>query len=190
MLLLYLLTLRLPFSNAPSSITAVVGTTTLNSGGTTYAIENIINHPNYNTNRGTNDISLLRTASPITGSSLVASIPISSATIGGAVDVTLTGWGRLFTEGSISNNLQFINLLTISNNDCAQRFAPDPIYDTELCTFTRAGEGSCFGDSGGPLVANGALVGLVTWGVPCAVGMPDAFTRISAYIAWIQENAV
>lgn len=176
-------------SASASSITAVVGTTTLNSGGTRYSINRIVNHASYNSATIANDISLLRTSSSITGSSLVASIPLSSSSIGSGVTVTLSGWGRTVTGGSLPNNLQFINLQTISNTDCAQRQSPNPIFTTSLCTFTRSGQGACNGDSGGPLAANGALVGLVSWGRPCAIGYPDVFTRVSSYISWIQQNA-
>lgn len=46
----------------------------------------------------------------------------------------------------------------------------------------------CYGDSGGPLVANGKLIGIVSRGKPCAQGVPDVFTRISAHVDWIDEN--
>lgn len=167
----------------------MVGTNTLNSGGTRYVLNNILNHPNYNADTDANDISILRTANAISGSSLVASIPISSGTVGSGVAVTLSGWGTTIYQGSTPNNLQFISLQTISNTDCAQRQSPNPIFTTSLCTFTQYGQGACHGDSGGPLVANGVLVGLVSWGRPCAIGYPDVFTRVSSYVSWIQQNA-
>lgn len=42
------------------------------------------------------------------------------------------------------------------------------------------------GDSGGPLVqADGSLIGIVSWGVPCGLGLPDIFTQVSSYKDWI-----
>lgn len=41
------------------------------------------------------------------------------------------------------------------------------------------------GDSGGPLVANEELVGLVSWGIPCARGRPDVFVRVDNVRSWI-----
>lgn len=41
------------------------------------------------------------------------------------------------------------------------------------------------GDSGGPLVAGGFVIGLVSWGVPCGRGVPDAFARVASHRSWI-----
>lgn len=43
------------------------------------------------------------------------------------------------------------------------------------------------GDSGGPLVVNGRLAGVVSWGIPCAIGLPDVFGRIDFVHQWITE---
>lgn len=64
----------------------------------------------------------------------------------------------------------------------------ESIYNGTICTLRNMGNGACFGDSGGPLTANGKLIGLVSWGVPCAVGFPDQFTRVSEFLDWIKEN--
>lgn len=41
--------------------------------------------------------------------------------------------------------------------------------------------------TGGPLIHNMLLVGIASWKVPCAVGVPDAYERISYYRSWILE---
>jgi secreted trypsin-like serine protease len=53
---------------------------------------------------------------------------------------------------------------------------------------------SCYGDSGGPLlyVYNGVtyLVGLVSWGIGCAIsGYPGVYTDVNYYRDWITRNA-
>lgn len=169
------------------SLTAVVGTTTLNSGGTAYSISRIVSHDGFDSATAENDIALLKASSTIGGGG--GPLPIGTFTVGSGVTVTLSGWGRTVTGGSLPNDLQFINLVTISNTECAERHGANPIFESSLCTFTRSGEGACNGDSGGPLVANDVLVGLVSWGRPCAAGYPDVFTRMSSYISWIQWNA-
>ena len=46
------------------------------------------------------------------------------------------------------------------------------------------------GDSGGPLVSQGSQAGIVSWGIPCAVGRPDVWARVSSHRDWIVANAV
>ena len=42
------------------------------------------------------------------------------------------------------------------------------------------------GDSGGGLIdADGNLVGIVSVGKPCAIGVPDVYTHVYAYRFWI-----
>lgn len=43
------------------------------------------------------------------------------------------------------------------------------------------------GDSGGPLVADGVQIGIVSFGSPCARGVPDVFTRVYRYLDWIND---
>ncbi|KAI7815645.1 Serine protease, partial [Rhyzopertha dominica] len=161
------------------AIEVVAGTNTLNSGGVRYGIGRIISHASFSPETLVNDIALMRTSSKIALSSTVCTLPISNTNVGAGVTVTLSGWGRISYPGNITNNLQFINLRSISNTDC-QRQHTNPIYNSQLCTLTQTGQGACHGDSGGPLVTNGVLVGVVSWGEPCAIGYPDVFTRVSS----------
>jgi secreted trypsin-like serine protease len=59
------------------------------------------------------------------------------------------------------------------------------------------GVDSCNGDSGGPFVyrdGNQAeepwyLVGVVSFGTKeCAIGKPAVYTKITAYLSWIEKN--
>ena len=44
------------------------------------------------------------------------------------------------------------------------------------------------GDSGSPLVADGQLIGIASFVHPCAAGVPDVFTKVSAYLNWIKKT--
>ncbi|KAI7815638.1 Serine protease, partial [Rhyzopertha dominica] len=171
------------------AVAVVVGTNTLNSGGVRYAVDRIVNHASYNPSTIANDISLVRTSSTIATGTLVRTIAISSGTVGGGVSAVISGWGTLQVGGSTPNNLQFLNVATVTNTECAQRQSPNQIFSTQVCTFSRSGQGACHGDSGGPLVSSNILIGAVSWGRPCGIGFPDVFTRISSYVSWIQSNA-
>lgn len=83
---------------------------------------------------------------------------------------------------------------TISGEECEERFKgtayPKISKATNLCTQGVVGRGSCQGDSGGALIEieNQCLAGLVSWGIPCATGMPDIYTRVLSYSFWIQNQ--
>lgn len=51
------------------------------------------------------------------------------------------------------------------------------------------GVGTCVLDSGSPLLQNDTIVGVVSWGVvPCGiVGAPSVYTKVSAYIDFINQ---
>ncbi|XP_030242780.1 trypsin 3A1-like [Drosophila navojoa] len=56
--------------------------------------------------------------------------------------------------------------------------------------YSEGGKGSCKGDSGGPMVnGNGVLVGVVSWGKPCALpNYPSVFARVSYVREWIRKH--
>lgn len=77
---------------------------------------------------------------------------------------------------------------TIANDECRSRLHElngDRISDKKLCTLTRSTEGTCYGDEGGGLIANGQLIGVASWQVPCATGVPDVYERVAAHRLWI-----
>lgn len=45
------------------------------------------------------------------------------------------------------------------------------------------------GDSGGPLASGSTVIGLVSWGIACALGVPDVYARVSSHRNWIITNA-
>lgn len=174
----------------PSSISVAVGTIQV-SEGEIYDVMRVINHEGYNSNRVFNDVSLLKTASSIEFSALVQPIAIRSSTRNAKEVATASGWGLTSSPGKIPNTLQFIALKTISNEECARRHVlsnRSNIYKGSVCTLTKQNEGLCMGDSGGPLTVEGQLLGIVSWGMPCARGYPDVFTRVPVFEKWIKEK--
>lgn len=86
--------------------------------------------------------------------------------------------------------LKYAELFTMSIDECRKKSLPQaPIKEkTTLCAYSgNKGTGICIGDSGGPLVSNNKLIGISSWGVACAKGYPDGFTRISAFAPWIDQ---
>lgn len=96
----------------------------------------------------------------------------------------------LQVPGYTTDILQWITLSTITNTICKSMHGSsdsEKITDASLCTYISAGQGLCTGDSGGPLVYNNELVGVISWGVPCAQGKPDVYTRISSVFSWVKN---
>lgn len=134
-------------------------------------------------------ISLIQTATNIALTGNVQSIPLSPNIINGNVTVQVSGWGStLQTGGIVSNNLQRITTNTLPLNDCRSwfnsRYAAR-LNDDKLCTLTRTIQGTCFGDEGGALITGGQIIGVVSWQVPCATGLPDVYEAIASKRLWI-----
>lgn len=179
------------YRSDPIFFAVVAGSNKLDAGGFRYNVSKIIRHENYNGNTARNDIALVKTSTPIDLSQKgVSAVTLPQENPGDDLDVILAGWGMLKWPGSSPNNLQYLNLRTTSLEYCQNKLSPKPVYEDQVCTFTVYGEGACHGDSGGPLVSlNNTLVGLVSWGVTCAVGYPDVYTRVYSFLDWIKINS-
>ncbi|KAK4872347.1 hypothetical protein RN001_014376 [Aquatica leii] len=176
--------------SGPESMQVVTGTNLISGDGDVYNVRSVTTHEDYNAAKFTNDIALLHLSSNIKYNDLVQPIGLDSSVVGANVKCVLSGWGLTSYPGSASTDLRYIRLKTISNKACAEKHSSSkyPITDEEVCTYNRVDEGVCRGDSGGPLVTEQKQIGIVSWGKACARGYPDVFTRVSAYVDWIEKN--
>lgn len=71
-------------------------------------------------------------------------------------------------------------------NEISKRFANTKVFF--LMPFFKVQNNYFQGDSGSPLVIGNELVGIVSWGIPCAVGFPDVHTRLAPYVDWIKMH--
>ncbi|KAK4872912.1 hypothetical protein RN001_014941 [Aquatica leii] len=176
-----------------SKYTVVVGSNLISKGGDSYDVEEFIPHEKYDPEVILHDIALIKLKNAVKLSDSVKKIELAGEDTPSGKELVLSGWG-LTGVGILQllspppNKLQTIKLMSISNDKCAQAHPDGDIKASHLCTFTRIGEGACYGDSGGPLVADGKQVGVVSWGIPCAKGKPDVFTRTYSYLDWISEH--
>jgi len=146
------------------------------------------------------DIALLKLVKPFVFNSLVLPVclPPPNA-IHEDLKATLTGWGRQWNDGPLSDQLRKAELPLITNEKCMNWYAKSGSKQlipesTFLCAGYKDGhKDACNGDSGGPLVVfrkdkRAEVVGLVSWGVGCGVaGRPGVYTRISMFIDWIYK---
>ncbi|XP_053605302.1 chymotrypsin-2-like [Plodia interpunctella] len=172
----------------PKYVKLVVGTTNLNIGGQEFDVASIVIHENYNSSLRTNDIAIVK-IDGVFDKRNTDILEVDGNQLAEGEPIILTGFGALTANGESSRVMYALNLSVFSQETCvyAMRYSKE-VVDTMFCTFAQIGQGTCHGDSGGPLVKNNKLVGLVSWGIPCAVGFPDVHTRISSFVDWIKHK--
>ncbi|PIK33411.1 trypsin-like serine protease [Apostichopus japonicus] len=159
-------------------------------------VSEVIVHPYYNSFTSNNDIALLRLTGDVEFNDYIRPACLPSQDWPAGTSVWITGWGEqeVFPE---DETLQEISVPIISTATCNQ---PD-WYDgdiIECCMFCaglpEGGKDSCQGDSGGPVVVENELgafevMGIVSWGIGCAEpNYPGVYTRVFAYLSWINET--
>ncbi|CAD7703848.1 unnamed protein product [Ostreobium quekettii] len=107
-------------------------------------------------------------------------------------NVTAAGFGKISNNQVASRFQKTERLSVMTLEECGAIFGLD-FPDTLLCAIDRVnGSDVCQGDSGGPLLTRDreTIVGVVTFGPrDCqAVEVPSAYTRVSAYMDWIEAR--
>lgn len=162
------------------------------------SVKRVIRHPNYDAETTDYDFALLELAQdsrfePISLNTAEIDIPLTNSPI----LATVAGWGATNENSyNLPNLLQKVDVPLISKQNCNKDYN-GVITDRMLCAgYDRGGKDSCQGDSGGPLVADADdnqryLIGVVSWGEGCArAGKPGVYSKVSAAIAWINQNAL
>jgi len=164
--------------------------------GISHRVDLIRNHEQYSSATLRHDISLMRLANKLVFDNFYI-IPVCipngdedwQNTNGWA-----TGWGTLFSGGSVSRYLMQVHMRHLTHTRCKARFGTSVDTDLQMCGGD-VGEGidTCQGDSGGPYVFLSKkphhtvptyyLVGLTSWGYGCGDG--GVYTRVSGYYNWI-----
>lgn len=106
--------------------------------------------------------------------------------------LTAIGYGKLGVDDRFARTLRLATFEVLPGDECESRLRR--VHGTEfgedlLCADSKGGGQSiCSGDSGGPLLANGdMLVGISSFTISCqADEVPDGFTRISAFVEWLE----
>ncbi|XP_072743937.1 transmembrane protease serine 9-like [Anoplolepis gracilipes] len=180
------------YTNNPAALedlTIHAGTNLLSESGVVYTASRAIVHKNFNPYQLTNDIGLLILSTAVEFKPLVQPILLATDDIAPAGSpVVLSGWGMTSLDDLIPDKLQQIDLNVYDQDKCKEQHST--LQPTHICTLTKSGEGACYGDSGSPLVAKDVQIGIVSFGVPCAQGAPDVYTRVSAFREWVKENVV
>lgn len=151
-------------------------------------------HDRYYDKDTTNDIALIRLPYNVTYTNYIRAVALPKGEqvypLLHREPVVASGWGKDRDNGQATVFLNFVDLLTIKNTDCVLHYQPGIVKPNNICVSTAGGRGTCGGDSGGPLVSKNSntLIGITSFGAAnsCIKGTPVAFTRVQAYLDWIQ----
>ncbi|KAJ8912485.1 hypothetical protein NQ315_014585 [Exocentrus adspersus] len=138
----------------------------------------VVNHPQYQPQTLSNDVSLISIPSPIVSNEYIQRIPLAPASAGDYTGSSayIIGWGRISDSSSgISPVPQEVQVEVISNTVCSRTYSV--IQSSTICTSGEGVVGACNGDSGGPLVANGVQIGIASFvsARGCQSGLPTGF---------------
>ncbi|XP_062477217.1 chymotrypsin-like protease CTRL-1 isoform X1 [Pezoporus occidentalis] len=153
----------------------------------------VVTNPNWNPYTLSNDIALLKLASPAKLGPRVSPVclPPPDLHLPDNLQCVTTGWGRTSVNSYVlAESLQQVSLPLISSSKCAEYWG-SKITSSMVCAGG-VGASSCQGDSGGPLVYQDGslwtLIGIVSWGSSnCNVNTPSAYTRVSHFRNWINN---
>ncbi|XP_017118587.1 chymotrypsin-2 [Drosophila elegans] len=170
----------------PSYLRVVTGTVRWAQPDAMYFVEEHWIHCNYNSPSYHNDIALIRLNDTIKFNEYTQPAELPTAPLANGTELLLTGWGSTVLWGDTPDVLQKAYLTHVDYPTCQEINNRDPLNGPcHVCTLTNGGQGACHGDSGGPLTWKGILYGLVNWGYPCAVGVPDSHANVYYYREWI-----
>ncbi|CAK1595332.1 unnamed protein product [Parnassius mnemosyne] len=133
---------------------------------------------------------LLETPIPVTRNSRPIAIGSLDDVRQGSM-ASISGWGHLqFKKSKMQDLVRRVKVPVMNDEEC--RTLPNGYFKNitprMFCAGYRAGsKDSCQGDSGGPAVINGKLVGLVSFGVGCAMpDTPGVYSKIPVVRDWIR----
>lgn len=160
-------------------------------------LQNIFDHPDYDSDWLQNDISLIELKCKLTFSETVypACLPSHDMCLGNLEPVVVSGYGATTERGDKSSGKQLNQVMVpmVSKNNCDLTIY-GVNYTVAFCAGGVQGYDSCQGDSGGPLVFQdknkvATVYGVVSWGYGCArKGYPGVYTRTSNYLQWIEDK--
>lgn len=169
------------------------GSSYLESGGTLHEISRCKYHSYFSESHYDYDIALIKVKQPFEFGSTIQPIELPPAgyTLPVGTVVSISGWGRLTSDGNLPSVLQVVEVPIIDRTYCGNLYSYlNVITERMICAgYEKGGKDACQGDSGGPLFLGNTLVGLVSWGDGCAVAyQPGVYTNVSNLLHWVFEE--
>ena len=88
-----------------------------------------------------NDIALLKLENPLIFNESIKPIKIASEEVPANSKVIISGWGRIYTWGPISNKLKFNTLTSLSQSECTKQSGIH--FNGIICLGHSLGNGAC-----------------------------------------------
>jgi len=152
-------------------------------------VDDIHAHPLWTKETMDYDVGLVRLARSLMYNSRIQPIALADENflIRDGSYATVAGWGYTNIFGPGSEILRYARIPVVNQMTCT-RIMGGAITDRMICAGDlNGGTDACQMDSGGPLVYRQKLIGLVSWGVGCALpNRPGVYTRISQVLPWIR----
>jgi len=91
-------------------------------------------------------------------------------------------------NGPPSDSLRYARVPIVNQTAC-RNLLGKTVTDRMLCAgYLKGGTDACQMDSGGPLSVREQLVGIVSWGVGCALAdKPGVYSRLDALHPWLDQ---
>ncbi|NXG45256.1 CTRC protein, partial [Psilopogon haemacephalus] len=166
-------------------------------GSLAVGVDKTIVHENWNSYLIINDIALIKLAEEVEETETIqaACLPPADLVLENDYPCYVTGWGRIRTNGPLADALQQALLPVVDYETCSKwNWWGSTVRDTMICAGGDGVVSGCNGDSGGPLNCQRdglwEVNGIVSFGsgLKCNLkNKPTVFTRVSAYIDWINE---
>ncbi|XP_060066889.1 suppressor of tumorigenicity 14 protein homolog [Ylistrum balloti] len=160
----------------------------------TVDIAKIMVHEHYDPDATSNDITLLKLATPVHLNDYVNVACLPAVPVRDNQECYTTGFGDVLGT-CCADVLKQAALPIVNINTCnSSSYLDGQVLDTMICAgYSKGGHDSCQGDSGGPLVCNNGgqwqLEGIVSWGIGCGdPNQPGVYTRVFKYVQWVREH--
>ncbi|NXU36161.1 CTRC protein, partial [Drymodes brunneopygia] len=170
-------------------------------GSVAVDVAKTIVHEKWNSFLIINDIALVKLAEEVQESDTIraACLPAAGKILPNDYPCYVTGWGRIRTNGPLADVLQQALLPVVDYETCSKRdWWGSTVLESMVCAGGDGVVSGCNGDSGGPLNCQRddgiwEVDGIVSFGSALGCNLakkPTVFTRVSAFIDWINEVGV
>jgi len=167
------------------------GSSIRGSGGTVHPAAQLTANPQYDDYTIDFDVAVARVSVPFAYGTGVQPIALSSTEPAAGALSVVSGWGTLTPGGSLPSQLQAVEVDITSRAACNSAYAQyGGITINMICAgVTGGGKDACQGDSGGPLVVGNQLVGIVSWGLSCALAdYPGVYSNVAPLKSWVTQQ--